>query len=176
MCRRAFLEQAKHERVGMQNGLQNGHMQNSEAHINGHANGHAEHTLDIEVTLSANSVPLCNRISVIQGDLYASWLGSMPSVSARSATALPHSSSRFLRALPHLFYFFSLSSQVAQVAHPCLALAALRGATTLLMGDGFCIAIPWLLNKAAYVLSSDADNQGCPPYLQCHILGSSGRI
>ena len=58
MCRRAFLEQAKHERVGMQNGLHNGHLQNSEAHINGYANGHAEHTLDIEVTLSATSVPL----------------------------------------------------------------------------------------------------------------------
>jgi len=105
MCRRAFLEQAKHERVGMQNGLQNGHLQNSEAHVHSHgyANGHAEHTLDIEVTFSATSVPLCNRMFVILGVMYASWLGTMPPMFATSATAFLHSSSRFLRALSILY-------------------------------------------------------------------------
>jgi len=163
MCRRAFLEQAKHERVGMQNGLQNDHLQNSEAHMNGYANGHAEHTLDIEVTISATSVPLQANVCYTRA-MYASWLGTMPSMFATFATGFLHTSSGFSRALSLLCYLFCLSSQVA---HPCLALATLRGATTLVMRDGFGIMILWLLNKAAHVSISDADNQGV------HILAVS---
>ena len=51
-CRRAFLEQAKRDGAG----LQNGHLQNGQPHLNGNTNGTAEHTMDMEVRACLKSV------------------------------------------------------------------------------------------------------------------------